>query len=60
MNLFCFTGDEEDISDEEINAWQQETMKEVEMKKLPGKHFFIFDHPEEIMQVINSSLGNKT
>jgi len=50
--MTVITGDEEDMTDEDIGLWQQETVQPVDFRKLPGKHFFIFRFPGEVMNVL--------
>lgn len=54
--LIVMTGLEENISREDVIAWQKETCKPIIWHRFTGKHFFIFDHPYEIMQLIGSYL----
>ncbi|MBC9934896.1 thioesterase II family protein [Chitinophaga qingshengii] len=54
--MMIVTGTEEDISMEEMKAWEQETTASVVTKQLPGKHFFILKHEREIMQMISRCL----
>lgn len=49
-------GDQEEITTEQAYAWQQETLQEIEVKTLPGKHFFIFDHADFIMKMMAKKL----
>jgi len=39
-----FYGSEEDITQEDSEAWQEETSGNVSVTQLKGNHFFIFDH----------------
>jgi surfactin synthase thioesterase subunit len=54
--MTVITGTEEDMDIEDISLWQQETTHPVEFRKLPGKHFFIFKYPQEIMEVISKKI----
>lgn len=49
-------GDGEHITYEEAMEWQQETTVPLEVKVLPGNHFFIFDHPGRIIEMIARKL----
>ncbi|MDZ4679099.1 MAG: thioesterase domain-containing protein [Saprospiraceae bacterium] len=49
-------GDGEGITIEEANAWQSETTSPIVLNVFPGNHFFIFDHEQEIMQIIGDQL----
>ncbi len=42
----AFYGSEEDIVEEEVNAWKEETSNKVTVTKLKGDHFFIFNHKD--------------
>lgn len=50
-------GAEENASFEEAMAWQQETTLPIEVKTLPGNHFFIFDHEATIIQSVAEKLS---
>jgi surfactin synthase thioesterase subunit len=39
--------------------WQNETTKDIVFKKFPGKHFFIFDYTEHILNIIFNTLNNQ-
>ncbi len=55
------TGTEEDMEMEDIRLWQKETTCTVDFKRMPGKHFFIFQHAFKIMEIISKKLYfNKT
>jgi surfactin synthase thioesterase subunit len=54
--ILAMIGLDEKILEEEVQAWQKETIQEIEIKRFEGKHFFIFTHPEEIMSLINARL----
>lgn len=45
-------GSEEAISREEALAWQEVAVRTIQLQKFSGKHFFIFDHPQAIVQLI--------
>ncbi|WP_017496487.1 thioesterase II family protein [Flavobacterium sp. WG21] len=49
-------GDQEGISIEEAKAWGRETSLEVDIEVLPGHHFFIYEHHEKLMSLINETL----
>ncbi len=49
-------GDGEEISQEEAMAWQQESTLPIDLRILPGNHFFILDHEHEIMKIIGEQL----
>lgn len=44
------------ITHEEAAKWQEETLKQISVKRFPGEHFFIFDHFPEIGKIISGSL----
>ncbi|MDN5217509.1 alpha/beta fold hydrolase [Fulvivirgaceae bacterium BMA12] len=47
---------EDDITEEEVMAWQRETVKRITLKRFTGKHFFIFNHQSAITRLINHQL----
>ncbi len=52
------TGTEEDMKMEDILLWQKETSHPVDFRQMTGKHFFIFQHTEEMIEVITEQLIN--
>lgn len=50
--LFVYTGDKEDIKPASIRAWQDVTSFPISHTVLPGDHFFIFDHPQQIVKAM--------
>jgi len=48
-----FYGSEEDITDEEAQAWQEETTGKTTVTKLTGDHFFIYDHKDFFSNYFN-------
>jgi surfactin synthase thioesterase subunit len=54
------TGTEEDMSAEDIYLWQKETTVPVDFLMLPGEHFFIFEHAQEILRIISNKLLSQT
>lgn len=54
MTVIC--GDRDSIPYEGILNWQNETSCKINIKKMKGKHFFIFDNAAEIMKIINENL----
>lgn len=50
------TGAEENLSESDIRLWQKESVFEVNFVKLSGNHFFIFDHTEQIVELITKQL----
>ena len=51
-------GDEERITQEEALSWQEITSLPIQFHTFQGGHFFIFDHPEKMMQIIQHGLSN--
>lgn len=45
-------GQDEKVSYADALEWRKETSKEVAVKVFPGKHFFIFNYPREIVHII--------
>ncbi|MGF7081422.1 thioesterase II family protein [Mucilaginibacter sp. UYCu711] len=50
------TGSEEELETEDVLLWQKETTQQVDFIQLPGKHFFILQHPEKILDIIFEKL----
>lgn len=50
------TGTGEDMELEDIQLWQKETTYAVDFKRMPGKHFFIFQHTFKIIEIISKKL----
>lgn len=48
-------GKDESVTPEEAEKWQEETKQPIRVREFEGTHFFIFDHPQEIVREI---LGN--
>lgn len=44
---------------EQALRWEEETTAKVEVRQFPGRHFFIFDYPREIMEIISNKLKYK-
>jgi len=54
--ITVITGTDEDMPVEEIRLWQYETSLPVDFSTMPGKHFFIFDYPFELMEIVARKL----
>lgn len=54
--MTVITGTEEDMELADIQLWQQETSHPVDFKRLPGKHFFIFQHTYHVIEIISRKL----
>ncbi|MEO6730455.1 MAG: thioesterase domain-containing protein [Ferruginibacter sp.] len=50
------TGTGEDMELDDIQLWQKETTYAVDFKRMPGKHFFIFQHTFKIIEIISKKL----
>ncbi|WP_217602958.1 thioesterase II family protein [Chitinophaga sp. GbtcB8] len=57
LPITVMIGDDEQVKYKEACEWRQETTHDIEIKIFPGKHFFIFEHTQEIINNISSSLG---
>lgn len=57
LPITVINGTEEEATDEEILLWQRETNLKVDFIKLPGKHFFIFQQPERVIDIIRGKLN---
>lgn len=58
--ITVITGTDEDFEPEDIYLWQKETKLDVDFRKMPGKHFFIFKYPFEVVEIISKKLNNQT
>ncbi len=58
MTVFAGAGDE-DTSDAGLLLWQQETQWPVEIIKMPGSHFFIFNNVRGMLKIMSEQLTNK-
>lgn len=56
--ITVITGTEEKMREEDIRAWQQMTTLKADFRTMPGKHFFIFDHATQIMEIITEKVSN--
>lgn len=54
--ITVMTGLEEKITTDEAQAWQEETNRPITIKRFTGKHFFIFDHSSEIINLITETI----
>jgi len=50
-------GTADNITIESAMLWQQETYKPVNLYQFDGGHFFIFDHAQEIAEIVQKTLG---
>jgi len=55
-----FYGSDEEITQEQAEAWQEETTTNVNVKKLKGNHFFIFDHKKFVKEYLKKLQLNAT
>lgn len=44
------------VTFDEAKAWQKESLFDVEVVSLPGKHFFIFDNEKSIVETMNKKM----
>ena len=51
-----FAGTEDLIEDHELTSWRDNTIFPIDLVKLSGGHFFIFDHVEKIMSTIEAKV----
>lgn len=56
INMTVVTGIEEDLTNQEILAWDNESAFDVNYKRLPGGHFFIFKYAHEMVQIFSRVL----
>lgn len=58
--ITVITGEQEPYSPEHLRAWQRETTQTLNLHQLPGKHFFIFDYPDHVINLINNQLRSES
>lgn len=54
LPMTVFYGDQDHMTKESVEAWQQENKQPVKFIEMKGNHFFIFNHVTEITNYINS------
>jgi surfactin synthase thioesterase subunit len=54
--LTVITGMDEEMIEDDIRTWQRETTREVDFRKMPGNHFFIFNYAKQIVEIITGKL----
>lgn len=54
--LSIFTGDQDDLTSEQISGWKYYTNKSFEIETFSGGHFFINDHVQSLLQFIAKRL----
>jgi surfactin synthase thioesterase subunit len=54
--ITVINGTEEDMEADEIQLWQDVTSQPVDFKRMPGNHFFIFQHSYKIIEIISKKL----
>lgn len=50
------TGTNEEMESEDIHLWQKETTCDIDFKKFPGNHFFIYKYTQEIVDILSKKL----
>lgn len=58
--ITVITGVEENMSEEDIMLWQNETKQIVDFRRFPGNHFFIYNYTREIVQIISNKISLTT
>lgn len=54
--VVAVAGKEENISEEELNAWQEVTSDSFKSVRLPGDHFFIFENAKKITCLMQEAI----
>lgn len=54
LPMTVFYGDQDNMTKESVEAWQQENKQPIKFIEMKGNHFFIFNHVTEITNYINS------
>ena len=52
MQITCLIGSTDTVTLQDAQTWRQETNAKVDIKRIPGDHFFIEDYYEEIMNLL--------
>jgi surfactin synthase thioesterase subunit len=55
--ITVITGTKEDLEEQDIHLWQKETTCKIDFRQMPGRHFFIFKYPTEVIDVITRKLS---
>jgi surfactin synthase thioesterase subunit len=55
--ITVITGNEENMAIDDINTWDTESTEPVDFGVLSGGHFFIYEHVERIINIINRKLS---
>jgi len=58
--MTIIVGDEEDISDEKLYAWEELCSVGISIFKLPGNHFFIHEHYKSLAKLFKTTGISKT
>ncbi|MBL0743053.1 thioesterase II family protein [Chryseolinea lacunae] len=58
--ITVMTGADEQVSYEQVVAWQRETTRPIVARQFPGNHFFIFDHVKEIVRIIENTVATES
>ena len=54
--ITVITGTDEEMNINDIGLWQKESALPVDFRRMKGKHFFILDHSNEIVDIISKKL----
>jgi surfactin synthase thioesterase subunit len=57
LPIHIFNGVDDEICDTEVAAWQELTEHSIDISEFQGGHFFIHQFSNEIVKLINNSLG---
>ncbi|MBL7702884.1 MAG: thioesterase [Ferruginibacter sp.] len=50
-------GDREDMQIEEVEPWKNETTGDIDIRQMPGGHFFIYNHAIKIQKIIEDKIA---
>jgi surfactin synthase thioesterase subunit len=53
-DITIFNGIDDDLTEEDINAWRQYTSKEFQVYHFNGGHFFIHENAKQILEIMSS------
>lgn len=56
LPVHVFHGEDDDITDDELVAWQQRIGQNISLESLPGGHFFIHEERDRLLEAIASQL----
>lgn len=56
VNMTVLNGKDDDVTDEQIEGWRKLTSKEFRRFDFDGDHFFLYETPEKVVNIINETV----